>query len=120
LKQEDGRIPTSKPEVARISGDRSHTTDNVIPEKGLTKPESRHISSRDSKPGPQGGGSRRILVPDQAAELFGCDDKTITRWARNGYLPAHPIGEGKKRYWRFFEDELIDWLQAQSNGSRAA
>lgn len=64
---------------------------------------------------------RRILTPIQAAELLGCDDKTITRWARKGYLPAHPMGEGKKKkYWRFFEDELIEWLMRQRNGAFAA
>ena len=62
----------------------------------------------------------RILTPFQAAELLECDDKTITRWARQGYIPAHPIGQGKKKYWRFFEDELIAWLTAQKNGAFAA
>ena len=63
---------------------------------------------------------RRILTPRQAAELLSCDEKTITRWARKGYLPAHPLGEGKKKYWRFFEDELFDWLNGQTNGALAA
>jgi excisionase family DNA binding protein len=64
--------------------------------------------------------NRRILTPPQAADLLGCDDKTITRWSRKGYIPAHPMGEGKKKYWRFFEDELIDWLMGQTNGALAA
>lgn len=63
---------------------------------------------------------RRILTPLQVADLLGCDDKTITRWARQGYVPAHPIGVGKKKYWRFFEDEIMDWLNDQTNGAFAA
>ena len=64
--------------------------------------------------------SRRILTPLQAAELLKNDDKTITRWARLGYIPAHPMGQGKKKCWRFFEDELIAWLMDQKNGAFAA
>ena len=40
---------------------------------------------------------------------------TITRWARQGYLPAHPLGEGKRKFWRFIESELSEWLEAKSN-----
>ena len=120
MKQEVGRISSRKPEAARISGAPSLTSDNLISERRLIKHESHPLSACDSESRPQGGSSRRILTPVLAAELFGCDKKTITRWARNGYLPAHPIGEGKKKYWRFFEDELIDWLMDQKNGALAA
>lgn len=60
------------------------------------------------------------MTPQQAAAFLGLDDKTITRWARNGYLPAHPMGQGKKKYWRFFEHELLEWLTSQSDVERAA
>ena len=48
------------------------------------------------------------------------DDKTVTRWARQGYIPAHPLGEGKRKVWRFIESELIEWLAAQTNQLKAA
>jgi Helix-turn-helix domain len=123
VKQDVGRISSRKPEVAHISGVPSLTSDNLVSEKRLLrliKRESHPISSCNSEPSPQGASSGRILTSVQAAQLFACDDKTITRWARSSYLPAHPIGVGKKRYWRFFEDELIDWLKTQKNGERAA
>ena len=60
------------------------------------------------------------MTPRQAADFLGLDVKTITRWARQGYLPAHPMGLGKKKYWRFFEDELVDWLLNQSDVAVAA
>ena len=60
-------------------------------------------SSAQKQPPALAAQSRRILTPQIAAAVLGCDDKTITRWARMGYLPAHPIGQGKKKYWRFFE-----------------
>lgn len=63
---------------------------------------------------------RKIMTPHQAADLLAMDEKTITRWARAGYIPAHPIGEGKRRFWRFFEDEVHDWLARQQNAAVVA
>jgi excisionase family DNA binding protein len=63
---------------------------------------------------------RHPMTPQQAAAFLGLDDKTVGRWARKGYLPAHPMGEGKRRFWRFFEDELLAWLLNQSDVAVAA
>ena len=60
------------------------------------------------------------MTPKTAATFLGLDEKTITRWARKGYLPAHPLGEGKRKFWRFIESELSDWLAAQTNRDGAA
>jgi excisionase family DNA binding protein len=62
----------------------------------------------------------RPLTPIQAAEYLGFDVKTVTRWARQGYLPGHPLGEGKRKFWRFLESELSDWLSAKTNQLEAA
>lgn len=62
----------------------------------------------------------RPMTPKEAAAFLGLDVKTITRWARQGYLPAHPMGQGKKKYWRFFEHELITWLLGHSEQAVAA
>ena len=62
----------------------------------------------------------RPLTPVEAAEYLGLDVKTITRWARQGYLPAHPLGEGRRKFWRFLESELAAWLAAKFNQSEAA
>ena len=42
------------------------------------------------------------------------------RWARENYIPAFYIGEGKKKFWRFFEPELEAWLRSQNNRKQAA
>jgi excisionase family DNA binding protein len=55
------------------------------------------------------------LTPSAAAEYLGLDVKTVTRWARKGYLPGHPLGEGKRKFWRFLECELSAWLAARTN-----
>lgn len=57
----------------------------------------------------------RPLTPREAGQYLGLDDKTITRWARQGYLPGHPLGAGKKKYWRFFLPELTTWMSVKNN-----
>lgn len=56
----------------------------------------------------------RILDAAEAAALIRMDSRTLTRWARLGYVPAHPMGEGKKKLWRFLEHELLAWLVDRS------
>jgi excisionase family DNA binding protein len=59
----------------------------------------------------------RFLSPEQAADyLGGLNSRTVTRWAREGYLPAYPIGEGKRRLWRFLEADLERWMLSRRTG----
>jgi DNA-binding transcriptional MerR regulator len=51
----------------------------------------------------------------EAARVVGVNSRTLVRWARRGYVPAHPLGEGKRRIWRFFEIELLEWVEHQQN-----
>jgi excisionase family DNA binding protein len=63
--------------------------------------------------------SSRPMTPQAAAEYLGMDVKTVTRWARKAYIPAYALGEGKRKFWRFFESELLIWLSAQRNSAEA-
>jgi excisionase family DNA binding protein len=59
----------------------------------------------------------RFLTPAEAATyLGGLNTRTLTRWAREGYLAAFPVGEGKRRLWRFLEDDLEKWMLARRTG----
>jgi excisionase family DNA binding protein len=61
--------------------------------------------------------NRRFLTADEASVfLGGLNTRTVTRWAREGYLPAYPIGEGKRRLWRFLESDLEDWMLSRRTG----
>ncbi len=51
----------------------------------------------------------------EAAKIVGMNSRTLVLWARRGYVPAHPLGEGKRRIWRFFESELLEWVERQRN-----
>ena len=56
-----------------------------------------------------------LLNPEQAAKVLQMDRGTLIVWARLGYVPAHPLGEGKRKSWRFLERELLDWVEAQES-----
>jgi len=62
------------------------------------------------------GDTGRICVLDavEAAALIKMDSRTLVRWARLGYVPAHPLGEGKRQLWRFIEHELLEWFQKRT------
>ena len=66
----------------------------------------------DSIGGTHGVDTRiKILDAKEAAALIRMDSRTLIRWARLGHVPAHPLGEGKRRLWRFIEAELLEWFQ---------
>ncbi len=59
-----------------------------------------------------------FMTPEDAATyLGGLNARTVTRWAREGYLPSFPIGEGKRRLWRFLEQDLKEWMLARRTGN---
>jgi len=63
-------------------------------------------------------GTRRFLTPVEASVfLGGLNSRTVTRWAREGYLPSYPIGEGKRRLWRFLESDLEAWMLSRRTGT---
>lgn len=63
---------------------------------------------------------RRFLTAVEASVfLGGLNSRTVTRWAREGYLPSYPIGEGKRRLWRFLESDLEAWMLARRTGTQA-
>lgn len=67
------------------------------------------------QPKPEVMSLHRLLKPIDAAKVLQIDDRTLVRWARVGYVPAHPMGQGRRRMWRFYEHELIAWANSQTN-----
>jgi len=58
-----------------------------------------------------------LSAADASVFLGGINHRTVTRWAREGYLPAYPIGEGKRRLWRFLEADLEAWMLSRRTGA---
>ena len=52
------------------------------------------------------------VSPQEAARFLHMHTKTVLRKAREGTLPAHPVGRDRKR-WHFYLSELDDWLRSQ-------
>jgi hypothetical protein len=65
---------------------------------------------------------RKFLGPTEAASYLGggLNPRTVTRWARECYLPSYPIGEGKRRLWRFLKGDLEQWMLARRQGGQNA
>jgi len=55
--------------------------------------------------------------PDQAAAFLKTTRLKVIRMARSGSLPAHSLGSGKRRQWRFKLSELDRHMQEGLNGS---
>ena len=61
--------------------------------------------------------SHGFLTAAEAATLLGrVNPRTITRWARAGLIPAYPLGEGRRRLWRFRGGDLLRWMQSRRTG----
>ena len=50
----------------------------------------------------------------EAGKFVQLHPATVQRLAREGALPAHPVGDGQRRRWRFRLSELQEWLSARS------
>ena len=56
----------------------------------------------------------------EAARFLSIHPRTLQQMARAGIVPAHPLGCGPRRFWRFLLSELDDWLRARIDSSRGA
>jgi excisionase family DNA binding protein len=53
--------------------------------------------------------------PDEAANFLGITRLKVIRMARAGLLPAHPMGSGKRRQWRYKLSQLDKHMQCGVN-----
>jgi excisionase family DNA binding protein len=51
------------------------------------------------------------VSPEEAAEFLRTNRLKLIRMARSGSLPAHPLGMGRRRQWRFRLSELDRHMQ---------
>ena len=50
---------------------------------------------------------------ERAAAFLAVSRKTLLALSRKGHLPAHPIGLGPRKIWRFRLSELSRWLEQE-------
>lgn len=51
----------------------------------------------------------------QASALLHLSAKTLSRFARQGIVPAHPLAGKTRKQWRFLESELYAWAHERVN-----
>ena len=56
----------------------------------------------------------------EAARFLSIHPRTLQQMARAGSVPAHPLGCGRRRFWRFLLSELDDWLRTRIDSSCGA
>ena len=60
-------------------------------------------------------GREPFVTPEEAAKFLGLSPVTLKKMAREGYLPAHPIGDGPRKRWRFLISELATHMRSRVN-----
>jgi excisionase family DNA binding protein len=64
--------------------------------------------------------SEFFVDADEAARFLKINRRTLLQWARDRAVPAHPLGKGARKTWRFLISELADWLRGRGNSDRDA
>lgn len=59
------------------------------------------------------GNIEPFVAADTAAEFLCITRRRVLEMARAGEIPAHPIGHGKRKQWRFRLSELADAFVAK-------
>jgi excisionase family DNA binding protein len=54
----------------------------------------------------------------EAAKFLGVHHRTMLQMARDSVIPAHPLGDGKRKLWRFLLSELDEWMRGRINSCR--
>lgn len=49
----------------------------------------------------------------RAAEFLAMSRKTLLELARKGRVPAHPVGQGVRKTWKFRISELDSWMRRE-------
>jgi excisionase family DNA binding protein len=55
----------------------------------------------------------KFVTPEEAATFLSISPVTVKKMAREGYLPAHPIGNGLRKRWRFLISELVSHMRCR-------
>jgi excisionase family DNA binding protein len=54
----------------------------------------------------------------EAAKFLGIHRRTVLQMARDDSIPAHPLGDGRRKLWRFLLSELDEWMRGRVNSAR--
>ncbi|SRR5579871_1700585 len=83
---------------------------------GGMRPEAPHAASliHDGHRVPES-----LVTAQEAANFLAVTKRRILELARQGQIPAHPIGNGQRKTWRFRLSEIIDRLESKRKGTNS-
>lgn len=55
---------------------------------------------------------------EEGAKFLRIERRALLQMARDGVIPAHPLGDGRRKQWRFLLSELDEWMRARINSNR--
>lgn len=57
------------------------------------------------------------VTAPEAAKFLSLHARTLLRMAREGIVPAHPLGDRRRHQWRFLISELDLWMRNRLHSS---
>jgi hypothetical protein len=81
--------------------------DNSFPKNQPSRSDSGEKAARESR-------LEHFVDATVAAEFLSITPKYMLKLSRLGVVPAHPLGFGSRRQWRYRISELAEWALAQS------
>jgi excisionase family DNA binding protein len=60
-----------------------------------------------------------FVTAQEAANFLAITKRRLLELARRGHIPAHPIGNGSRKTWRFRLSEIANSLEAKGKGQVA-
>jgi excisionase family DNA binding protein len=68
-------------------------------------------SMATTRPSPSSFPREYYVCAADAAKFLSIHPRTLLQLARKGSVPAHPLGDGSRRVWRFLLSELDEWMR---------
>ena len=96
--------------VPRESGPSAAQTP-LKPTSGEAKVEEEENDSPEYMVTPRISVVEHYVGASEAAKFLSIHSRTLTQMARRGDIPAHPLGNGPRRVWRFLLSELDVWMR---------
>ena len=56
-----------------------------------------------------------FVAAETAAEFLSLRRRRVLELARQGAIPAHPLGDGRRKVWRFRLSELATTIEERNN-----
>lgn len=78
-------------------------------EEKEVKSEAKSIDIRDLK----------ALTEKDVLKIYNISHATLWRWSKTG-MPRHELRHGRRTLWRYYREEINEWLETDSNARRDA